>query len=94
MRIQKHEGGYTMWLSAFDTYEWAHKAGAIWPCSTLSDKRCMVTVNFNGLCDFTVNGRDSDSIDGTELAAIVSDHLPEDCRQFWPTWLQRKESNP
>jgi hypothetical protein len=86
MRIQKHEGGYTMWLSARDTYEWAHKAGAAWPCSTLSDKRCMVVVDGTGLCDFTVNGRDNYGTGGAELDAIVSDHLPEDMRQFWPTW--------
>lgn len=87
MRIQKNDDGYVMWLSANDTYNWAHKAGAGWPCSTLSDKRCVVTVDSNGLCDFNVNGRDdNDNIDGTELDAIVSDHLPNDLRQFWPVW--------
>lgn len=91
MRIQKHENGYAMWLSARDTYDWAHKPGATWPCSTLSNKRCLVVVDTNGLCDFTVNGRDvyerdASDIDGTELDAIVSDHLPDDMRQYWPTW--------
>lgn len=87
MRIQKSDTGYVMWLSANDTYEWAHKAGASWPCSTLSDKRCMVAVDNNGLCDISVNGRDDNGfIDGTELDAIVSDYLPNDLRQFWPVW--------
>lgn len=91
MRISKHKNdkgaiiGYAMWLSARDTYDWAHKVGASWPCSTLSGERCMVGVDSNGLYDFTLNGRYGDC-DGTELDAIVSDHLPADCRHLWPVW--------
>jgi hypothetical protein len=87
MRIEVYENGYTIWLSAYDTYEWAHKPDAWWPCSTLSDKRFMAVVDANGLCDLTVNGRDApDTIDGAELDAIVADHLPKNARQFWPVW--------
>jgi hypothetical protein len=90
MRIQKHitDGkitGYALWLSASDTYNWAHRPGSSWPCSQLSDNRCLVVCDDNGLCDFTLNGRDGD-IDGNELDACVADHLPADCRHLWPVW--------
>lgn len=77
--------GYRMCLSASDTYDWAHKPGAAWPCSTISDKRIAVTVDSNGLCDFTMNGRYADC-DGNELSAIVADHLRAEFRHLWPTW--------
>jgi hypothetical protein len=81
--------GYTLWLSARDTYDWARKPGAAWPCSTLEDHRVMVQVDSNGLCDLTIDGRspaDNADIDGTELNAIVADHLPANYRHLWPTW--------
>ena len=88
MRIQRNnQSGYVIWLSAHDTYEWAHRPGEYWPCSTLSNKRCMIDVDSNGLCDMTVNGRDvTDDINGDELDAIVADHLPKDLHHFWPVW--------
>ena len=86
MRIQKNDNGYVLWLSANDTYNWAHKSGSSWPCSMLSDNRLMVIVDNNGLCDITINGKDIDC-DITELMAIVSDHIPADCKKYWPTWI-------
>jgi len=77
---------YTLWLSARDTYDWAHKPGARWPCSTLSDHRAMVQVDTNGLCDLTIDGKDEGDIDGNELDAIVADHLPLALRHLWPCW--------
>lgn len=74
-----------MTLSAEDTYRWATRAGASWPCSQLRGNRVAVTVDRNGLCDLSFNGRDAD-IDGNELDAIVSDHLPADLRHLWPVW--------
>jgi hypothetical protein len=76
-----------MWLSARDTYNWAHKAGASWPCSTLGDKRLVVVVDRNGLCDLTVDGRgDTGEIDGQELDACISDHCPKAVQHLWPRW--------
>lgn len=74
--------GYVMWLSARDTYDWARKPEAVWPCSTLCDRAVCVQVDDNGL--YELHG--ADDIDGGELDAIVSDHLPADCRHLWPTW--------
>lgn len=87
MRIRGDKTGYMMWLSRRDTYDWAHRPNKRWPCSTLSDKAVMVYVDRNGLCDLTVNGRGApDSIDGSELDALVSDYLPPAFQHLWPTW--------
>jgi hypothetical protein len=87
MRIVKSESGYRMWLSANDTYAWAHKPGTSWPGSDLSGRRAVVTVDSNGLCDLSIDGRNTgNDVSGDELSACVADHLPADCRQFWPTW--------
>lgn len=93
MRILKHMNqdgkvtSYRLNLSARETYDWATRPGSAWPCSKLSNYRLMVEVDSNGLCDYSVDGRRyCDDLDGTELDAIVSDHLPKDCRHLWPTW--------
>lgn len=97
MRASKHESdgktiGYTLWLSARDTYRWANRSGARWPGSTLADHRLVVTVDQNGLCDLTVDGRydwadlDGNDLDGNELDALVADHVPAGCRHLWPVW--------
>ena len=70
-----------MWLSKNDTHQWARK----WPCSTISNKRLAVSVDSNGLCDLAVNSKSGD-VDGSELEAIVTDHLPEGLRHLWPIW--------
>ena len=85
MRIKGSADGYAMWLSARDTYDWAHKPGAAWPGSTLANKRVVVSVDSNGLYDLTIDGREGDC-DGNELSAIVADHLPKAYRHMWPTW--------
>lgn len=75
MRIRRSQYGTTVWASAHDTYQWAHKAGAAWPCSTLSDNRIMVTLDASGdVVDFTLNGRDGD-VDSHELNAFLADVL-------------------
>ena len=85
--INKGRTGYTLWLSARDTYDWAHRVGHTWPCSTLSKNRCRIDVDSNGLCDFSVNGKsDNGEIDGCELDACVSNHIPLEVQHLWPTW--------
>ena len=93
MKLNKHkpEGkvrSYTLWLSANDTYVWAHRPGSSWPCSSLSSHRCIVYVDGNGLFDMTIDGKDIDNHDvpGDELEAIVADHIPDDCKSLWPCW--------
>ena len=85
--IEGGYNGYTMKVSALDSYYWAHRPASSWPCSTLAGKRFVVHVDNNGLYDITVNGKyASDGIDGSELDAIVSDLLPPLYRHLWPVW--------
>jgi hypothetical protein len=82
--------GYALTLSESETYDWAHRAGNLWPCSTLSGFSLLIEVDSNGLCGLET--RDSDDVaierdvDGNELDAIVSDHLPPEYRHLWPCW--------
>jgi hypothetical protein len=75
MRKRIDDNGFTLWLSKNDTYDWAHRSGESWPCSDLSGKRCRIDFDSNGLCDFTVNGRDGADVPSDELSAIVADHI-------------------
>jgi len=74
-----------MWLSGNDTYNWARKPHAAWPCSQASGHRLMIQVDTNGLCDFTMDGHSADMA-GDELDAIVADHLPTNLHHLWPIW--------
>ena len=80
MRALVQKDGFVLWLSADDTYNWANKPHAHWPCSTLSNKRMVAVFDSNGLCDISVNGRvagdgELSAIDGTEFSAIVADFM-------------------
>lgn len=86
MRVERTNIGYIMRLSRQDTYNWAHKPGAAWPCSTLAGLHVWIEVDKNGLCDMNLP-----DVDAHELEAIVSDHLPDDLRHMWPTWGAKKE---
>lgn len=85
MRITRLEKGYKLWLTAGETYSWAHNPGAAWLCSELSGRRLFVEVDSNGLLDYRVDGRHSD-IGADEFNACVADHLPKDLRHLWPAW--------
>lgn len=75
MRVQTNGENVTVWLSADDTYQWAHKAGAVWPGSTLSGHRVRAEYMHGDLVDFALDGRDGDC-DGSELDAIICDLVP------------------
>jgi hypothetical protein len=88
MRIKKFETngeitGYRMSLSARETYAWANKPGSVWPCSEISNRRLSVEIDRNGLyCVHPSNIGYS-----AELEAIVADHIPDEVKHLWPTWL-------
>jgi hypothetical protein len=90
MKIIRHgTTGYTMYLSAQDTCNWATCPGKRWPCSRLAGHHTVVQVDRNGLFDFSVTGSQSNGpIENNELEACVADHLPADLRRFWPTWKE------
>ena len=75
MRIEKSEQGTQLWLSANDTYNWAHKSGASWPCSVLSGHRLRAQFDKdNDLIDVTIDGGSKDC-PADEFNAITSDFL-------------------
>ena len=74
MRTQRYGRTVKVWLSAHDTYEWAHRTGAAWPCSTLSDKRLFAEFQNGDLVDLAINGRSGDC-DAHEFNAMIEDFL-------------------
>lgn len=85
MRISGNNTAYNLYLSAEDTYNWAHWPGAKWPCSTVAGKRLSVQVDNNGLVDYQLDYRYG-TVNGDELKAVVSDFLPPLFRHLWPVW--------
>jgi len=76
MRTKITDSYIILWLSRRDTYSWAHKSGAWWPCSQLADKSLRAEFDSNGLVDISVNnGRKKQDIGGQEFNAITSDFL-------------------
>lgn len=73
MRIRRN-GTIQLWLSADDTYNWAHRPGASWPCSELSGHRMYAEFDRGDLIDLTVDGRSRD-IPVDEFSAIIEDYL-------------------
>lgn len=76
MRAKQTQYGTKLWISARETYAWAHKVGASWPCSQLADHRLFVEFDARGdLVDMAVDGDSNFDIDSTEFNAITSDFL-------------------
>lgn len=75
MRIKRTNCGVQLWLSANDTYNWAHKSGASWPCSVLSDHRLYAEFDETGdLIDMAIDGKIK-GCPADEFNAITSDFL-------------------
>ena len=86
--VKIHSNSVQIWASADDTYDWAHKTGAAWPCSTLSGSRFFAEFDSNGLVDLTVDGRiDTGDIDAHELSCICADLLADKLPKDHPCWL-------
>jgi len=67
------DGSLVVWLSARDTYDWAHRAGGNWPCSTTSGHRLVVGIASNGdIQDFAIDGKDG-NVDSHELDCLLRD---------------------
>ena len=76
-KITLTNDGVKLWLSANDTYQWAHKAGASWPCSFLADKPLFAEFDNTGdLVDLAINhGRGNQDCPSNEFTAITDDFL-------------------
>ena len=94
MRINKNGDCVKVWLSANDTYDWAHKPGAAWPCNFLSNKRIFAEFNGGDLIDVAINGgRGDQDCPGHEFNAIMSDSanliwrliFTHSSREFFPS---------
>lgn len=86
MRIMITESSVKLWLSMRDTYNWATKPGACWPCSTVSNKHLFAEFDSNGLVDVALNGRAAD-IDGAEFNAVTSDFLRDTLPKSHPIYF-------
>ena len=77
MRKHTSKYGASLWLSRHDTYEWANKSDAPWPCSFLANKTLFAEFEANGdLVDIVVNGgRGDQDCPADEFDAITSDFL-------------------
>lgn len=75
MRIKKNGTTVQLWLSAKDTYDWAHRAGNAWPGSQLAGKRLYAEFNEGDLVDCTINGKDGLNIPRFEFEAITDDFI-------------------
>lgn len=77
MRITKTpDGGLKVWLSANDTYQWATRPGASWPCSALESK--VVFAEFDGkgdLVDHNLVEKGLEDCSGDEFNACLTDHI-------------------
>lgn len=75
MRIEKSDHYTTLWLSANDTYNWAHRSGAKWPCSILSGYRLRAQFDEEqNLIDVTIDGQNR-YCPADEFNAIVTDFM-------------------
>ncbi len=86
MRLQDNGDSIALWVSANDTYDWAHKVNASWPCSALSGHRFFMAGDSNGLLEFTIDGKDGD-VDAHEFNACVSDMLDGKIPEDHPCWF-------
>jgi len=77
--------GYTMLLSRRDTRAWADRPNSQWPYAALAGHRVHVGVDRNGLASLMIDDHRA-ACPAPELAAIVADHLPSQCRHLWPAW--------
>jgi len=76
MRLRTEQNIVSVWLSANDTCNWAHKPGAAWPCSQLSGRRVFAEFDQTGLVELIINGgRGDQDCDSAEFSACVADHL-------------------
>jgi len=74
LKIKKIGNTTKVWLSSSDTWRWANRTNAKWPCSTLADKRVYVELDKNkDIVEIKVNGRPKREVDGHELRCCLND---------------------
>lgn len=74
MKIKKTKNTTQVWISSNETFKWARRPNAQWPCSTLADRRIFVELASNGdLVDIKINGKNpKNNIDSHELNSLLN----------------------
>ena len=76
MKIEKQGDTAKLWLTAEDTYQWARKPGAAWPCSYLSGKTLFAEFYKGDVMDCTIDGEYGYvGMPADEFYAITSDFI-------------------
>ena len=80
MKINRDNRHFKIWLSARDMYNWAHRPGARWLGSFLSDRRVFAEFDDGGdLIDLQIDGGHGDQDCPTdEFNACIDDHRTDD----------------
>lgn len=73
MKTVKHGSITKLWLSANDTYNWAHRHNAKWSCSTLANKRVYAEFDDGDLVKICINGKTDSDCDVFEFNAMIAD---------------------
>ena len=82
MKVQCTAHNAKVWLSANDTYHWAHRTNATWPCSFLSGRRVFAEFDRHGdLVDMAIDGGRGDQDCPCDefdaiMASLVGDSHP------------------
>jgi hypothetical protein len=88
MRVRIEDDSVTLWLSASDTWDWAHRRGAAWPGSQLGGRRLVACFDRHGLVDLTIDGgRGDQDVCCDEFNAITSDFLKQKLPQNHPCYF-------
>ena len=75
MRATRDKSGTWLWISARETWDWAHKPRGLWPYSEIAGHRLFVAFTSKGdLVDVAIDGSNAD-VSVFELNAITSDFL-------------------
>lgn len=75
MRIKREGTTVRLWLSANDTYNWAHRPDASWPCSQLAGKRLFAEFDDGDLIDYSIDGDGYVDMPADEFTAITDDFI-------------------
>ncbi|MCL4540283.1 MAG: hypothetical protein M1378_11930 [Bacteroidetes bacterium] len=96
MEADVRDNSVDLWLNDVDTFDWANRSGASWPCSALSGKFVYASFDRNGLVDLRIDGM-QDDCPADELNALTSDFLekllPENHPCYYVTVGQFKQEN-
>ncbi len=87
MRCKIHPDCVKVWITAGETWAWAHRPGDSWPGSDLAGRRVFAEFDRNGIVDLAVDGSSEWDGTATELSACCSDHLAKRLPKAHPAYF-------